>query len=113
MDFILIYVTHPDQKAAEKICNHLLERRMIACVNYFPITSASWWTGKIARCDEIVSVLKTRKGNWDQVKSEVKRLHPYKIPCIMKFPVEANKEYEDWIQDETQPVKALKQKNKK
>ncbi len=29
------------------------------------------------------------------------KIHSYKIPCITKFDVEANKIYEEWIRKET------------
>jgi len=28
-------------------------------------------------------------------------MHSYKVPCIMKLDVQANKEYEDWVESET------------
>jgi uncharacterized protein involved in tolerance to divalent cations len=42
MAFIGIYVTHQSREEAEKIAHHLLQEKMIACVNYFPIQSAYW-----------------------------------------------------------------------
>ncbi len=32
---------------------------------------------------------------------QVEAIHPYETPCIMKFEVEANKAYADWIHNET------------
>jgi len=101
MGFILIYVTYPNIKEANKAVQHLLKKRLIACANTFPIKATSGWTGKIAECSEIISIFKTKKENWEKVKSEIKKIHPYKIPCIMKINVESNKEYADWIKSET------------
>jgi len=101
MTFIIIYVTHKNLSAAKKIATHLLEKRLIACVNYFPITSSYWWNGKIEQTKEIVSLIKTRSENRKKVESEIKKIHPYKTPCIMKIDVEANSDYEEWIRKET------------
>lgn len=101
MGFILIYVTYPNIEEANKTISYLLEKKLIACANSFSIKAASHWTGKIVECDEIVSILKTKKGNWEKVESEVKKMHSYKVPCIIKLDVEANKEYESWIESET------------
>lgn len=101
MSFIIIYVTHKDLKSAKKVANHLLNKHLIACANYFPITSSYWWNGKIENSNEIVSLLKTSKNNWTKVRDEIKQIHPYKTPCIMKLNVTANKDYEDWITKET------------
>ena len=101
MAFIIIYITYPNMAEAKKAAFHLLQKRLIACANYFPIKSSSCWTGKVEECDEVVLILKTKNGNWTKVKSEVKKTHPYKAPCIMKLDVEANEEYESWIKSET------------
>lgn len=101
MKFIVIYITHPNMKEAKRICSVLLEKRLIACANYFPIESTYWWKGKIENSKEIVSLVKTRKANWTKVKKVVEAIHPYEIPCIMKFEVEANRSYADWIHQET------------
>ena len=101
MGFIIVYVTYPNMEEANKIVHHLLKNKLIVCANFFPIKATSNWTGKIMEVNEIISFLKTRKENWKKVKSEIEKLHPYKIPCIIKINVESNKEYEDWIRKET------------
>ena len=88
-------------KEAKKVSNYLLKNKLIACVNYFPIESAFWWRGKISKSKEIVSLVKAKKENWSKIKEEVKKIHPYNTPCIMKFDVEANEDYEKWVNDET------------
>ncbi|MFH1359074.1 MAG: divalent cation tolerance protein CutA [archaeon] len=35
------------------------------------------------------------------VAKEIQKIHSYDIPCIIKINVEVNKEYDDWISDET------------
>jgi periplasmic divalent cation tolerance protein len=100
MGFIVIYITHPDLKTAKKIVAALLEQRLIACANFFPIESAYRWKGKVEHSKEIVSIVKTAKKNWRKVKDEVIKLHPYETPCIMRFDVRANEDYEKWIKAE-------------
>ena len=73
MTFIIIYVTHKNLEDAQKIAFHLLKRKFISCVNFFPIKSAYWWKDKIENSKEVVSLLKTKKGNWEKVKSEIKK----------------------------------------
>ncbi|KKT87534.1 MAG: hypothetical protein UW95_C0031G0004 [Parcubacteria group bacterium GW2011_GWC1_45_14] len=34
MKIILIYITHENVEQAKKVAEHLLEKRLIACVNY-------------------------------------------------------------------------------
>ena len=101
MAFIIVKVTYPNKEEMDKAIVHLLKKKLISSANSFPIKSTSNWTGKIAEVDEYIALLKTRKGNWEKVRDEVKKIHSYKIPCIAKIDAEANKEYEDWINKET------------
>ena len=101
MGFIIIYVTHESLKSAKKIASHLLDKRLIACANFMPIEACYWWKGSIESSEEYVSILKTRTLNWDIVKDEIEKIHPYDVPCIIKIDVEANKSYEDWVEKET------------
>ena len=101
MAFIIIYTTYPNIEEAKKITSHLLQKKIIACANFFPITSSFWWKGKIENSKETVALLKTKKENWEIVKSEIKKIHSYEVPCIIKMDVEANQDYEKWINEET------------
>jgi len=97
MPFILIYITHKNLDEAKKVASHLLNKKLIACANFFPIESMYWWKNNIENEKEIVSIVKTKTENWQIVKDEVKKIHPYKTPCIIKIQAEANEDYEHWI----------------
>ena len=86
---------------ARKISTHLLEKKLISSANFFPIKSMSSWTGEIQEVDESIAFLKTRKGNWEKVRDEIKRIHPYEVPCIIKIEADANEDYESWINKQT------------
>jgi len=98
---ILIYITCKDKAEAKKISKQLLEKRLIACANIFPIESMYRWKDKIKEDNEIVLLAKTNKKHYEEIEKEVKKIHSYEIPCIMKIKVEANKEYYQWIEKET------------
>lgn len=102
MSFAIIYITHSSEAEAKRVSDHLLQKKMIACANIFPITSAYWWQSTIQHENEWVAVVKTTRENWEKVKSEIEKVHSYEVPCIMKFEVEANAAYEKWIRDEVE-----------
>ncbi len=104
MRFAMVYITHADETAAQRLCAHLLEQRLIACANIFPIISAYWWQGAIQNDGEWVSIVKTTLEKWDTLKDVVAQLHPYQTPCIIKIEVESNAAYEQWIHDSVQKV---------
>ena len=105
MSFIIAYITNPNNETAEKIVSHLVENRIIACGNIFPIKSIYWWKGKVEKENEVVAIVKTTNEKWELLKEEVKKMHPYDVPCIVKIDAEANEEYEKWIEEETQNKK--------
>ena len=98
---IVCYVTFPNDQEADFISSKLLENRIIACYNTFSVKSSYNWQWAIENWDEIVSLMKTRKDNWKVLKQKIEGLHTYKVPCIMKFEVDANDEFEKWVKDET------------
>ena len=97
--FIVVYVTHATELAAKKVADYLLNKKLVACANIFPITSAYWWQEKITKESEWVSIVKTIPEKWDQLVEDIEAVHPYTTPCIMKFEVTANQAYENWIRD--------------
>ena len=102
MTFILVYATFKDTGEAEKIIRHLLEQQLIACGNIFPVTSFYRWKDEIASSSEITALLKTRKDNWEKVKTYIESVHSYEIPCVIRLEeVESNESFAAWIQAET------------
>ena len=99
MSFIIVYITHATEKVATKVSNYLVEQKFVACANIFPIKSAYWWKSALQSENEWVTIVKTIPENWVALKKEVEAIHPYDVPCIMKFDVEANEAYENWIKE--------------
>jgi periplasmic divalent cation tolerance protein len=101
MPFLIFYVTHPDEAAAQQFGQRLLERRLVACANIFPIRSAYFWEGGLQNDAEWVSILKTRLDLEATVESAARELHPYQTPCLLRYEVRANADYERWIEENT------------
>ena len=59
-----------------------------------------WWKGEIQEDNEVVIIAKTKQETYNKVKQEVKNIHSYETPCIIKIDAEANEEYENWINKE-------------
>ncbi|MBN8680562.1 MAG: divalent-cation tolerance protein CutA [Chitinophagales bacterium] len=106
MPFLLFYTTYPNEATARQIANKLVERKLAACANIFPITSAYWWQGAVQQEGEWVSLLKTRLELETALEKAVQELHPYEVPCIMRLEVRANEAYEKWVEESTVPVPA-------
>ncbi len=94
---IIIYITCKNKAEARKIAKHLLNKGLIVCANLFPIESLYLWKKTLQSQKEYVLILKTEKNKYKQIQKEIKALHSYKTPCIIKLAVTANKEYQQWI----------------
>lgn len=97
---IFIYIANPNKKTAKKIREFLLEKKLAACVNFFPIESSYLWQGKIENTKEYVLLAKTKDKNFEKIKKEVEKIHPYAIPCIAKIKVSSNKKFSSWVEKE-------------
>ncbi len=97
MDIISVYSTFATKEEASRIIQILLEEKLIACANLTPIESFYAWKGEI-RCDGEWSVLaKTTDTLWTTIKNRISELHSYEIPCIIRYQIEANKAYTEWV----------------
>jgi periplasmic divalent cation tolerance protein len=97
---IFIYITCSNKKEAKKIGLTLVKKRLAACCNIFPIESIYWWQDKVAKDREVVLIAKTLKKNFKKVEKEVKKLHGYKVPCILEISIkEGNIKYLNWLKN--------------
>jgi len=96
----LVYITCKDEEEAVKISKHLLDKRLIACSNMYPIRSMYRWQGKLQDEKEFVMMAKTKEKNYEKIKEEVKKIHSYDVPCILKIDAEANESFNRWVNEE-------------
>lgn len=99
MEFLLIYITFPSETQAQTISDTLVEQKLVACANIFPIASTFWWQGQIDHEAEWVAIVKTMPEHWEAVEKTVCALHPYEVPCLLRIPVTANEAYAQWIKE--------------
>ena len=100
MKYTACYITTSGEKEAEKIADMLLEKRLIACANMFPIKSKYWWKGKIEKSNEFMLICKTKSDKSKKIIEEVKKIHSYDIPCINFIPIEkGNLDFLKWIDE--------------
>jgi len=99
-DYIIVLVTIATKDEAEKIVQHLLNEKLIACGNIVgPVTSFFRWSGKVERAEEYLALMKSRKDLFAKLSEAVKALHSYEVPEILALPVvEGSKAYLDWLE---------------
>lgn len=96
---IIAYITAKDKKEAEKISTILLDKRLLACANYFQVNSRYLWKGKIVKDNEYAIICKTLKKNIRKIKENVAKIHSYECPCIVFWKAKANAKYKKWVKE--------------
>jgi len=96
-ELAFFYITNPSKEEAKRIAKHLLDKRIIASANIFPIESMYWWEGKITEGSEFVLIAKTSIANSQALEDEVASIHPYNVPCIIRINAFANTVFSEWL----------------
>lgn len=96
-EMVFIYTVMPNQDAAAKIGAILIENRLAACVNSFPINSAYIWNNEMTLDDEIVVLIKSIESKFKEIEQEILANHPYEVPIIAKWKVSVNASYFEWL----------------
>ncbi len=106
-----VYITASSMDEAKGLAKTLLEKKLIACANLFPINSIYYWNNELQEDNEFAMILKTRAELVDKLLVEVKNIHSYDVPCIVTWPIaKGSEEYLSWIDHET-TKKMLRKKN--
>lgn len=102
---LLVYITMPDGDAARVFCKTLVRERLAACANILGgAESFYWWRGELETAAETVCLFKTTRERFPAFLEKAKALHPYDVPCIVAWPLEAgNGDFYDWIGAESAP----------
>lgn len=96
---IVVYFTAGTEEEAKRISEKLIEEKLVACANYFPVQSIYWWKGEVQRGKEVAVLLKTQKKNFEKIVKRIKKLHSYELPVIEKFDVKTYPEVEKWVKE--------------
>ena len=98
----MAYVTAPDRETARTIARVVVERRLAACANYWPVESRYWWNGTQEEAREFVIIFKTRRSLVRKLIAAVRDVHPAEVPCIVSYSMAvAWPQYLSWIDAET------------
>lgn len=100
-----IYVTAASEEEMLRIGWALVEERLAACINVFPVKSIYRWQGAVQQEEEVAAFVKTQEGHTAQVIARIKELHSSEIPCIEVLPVnQGYPPYLAWVKEETTRV---------
>lgn len=98
----IVITTTSSQESAEKIIAVVMEKRLAACVQVFPVVSHYVWKDKLQKDDEILLQMKMRTEDYAALEAAIRAVHPYETPEIVRVEIaEGSEEYLDWVRDVT------------
>jgi len=99
----MLYATARNEKEAVRIAARLLQKKLVACANIFPVRSLYRWKGRISDENEFVIVMKTRKSLVPKSIEEAARIHSYEVPCLVSYEMDKGlPAYLNWIDEQTE-----------
>jgi periplasmic divalent cation tolerance protein len=101
-DKIIVLTTCESSQDAQTIAETLVEKRLAACVNILPgLKSVYRWQGKVENATELLLLIKTRRGLFEQLSAELARIHPYEVPEVIALPlIDGAPAYLGWLEKE-------------
>jgi len=99
--YVVLCMTFPSRAEAERVVQHLLEQRLVACANLVDaVMSHFWWQGKRDQAEEVLVMAKTSAEKYADVEKAVAHMHSYAVPEIIALPIIAGlPAYLEWIRD--------------
>jgi periplasmic divalent cation tolerance protein len=97
---LLVITTLPDQDAAERLAETLVETGLAACVNIgAAVTSIYKWDKQLQRGTELMLTIKTTRARYPALEQAIVDGHPYELPELIAVPITAGlSEYLAWIE---------------
>lgn len=101
MTAVEITVTGPPDDI-ERIAGDLLDARLVACAQIWPMRSRYWWAGRIEEANEVRVAMHSRAELFDSVRQRVSQSHPYEVCCIFSTVLnDLDWDYLQWIHEST------------
>lgn len=98
----VVLVTAASKAEAEAIARSLVEAKLAACVNLFPIHSIYTWQGTLHQEEEWQLLIKTDLSLFSTLERRVRELHSYEVPEVVALPILAGSHpYLRWMAEQT------------
>jgi len=98
--FVGLVLSCGSWQEAQKIADSLLEKKLVACVEFFETKSKYHWQGGLETADEVKMIMHSVEHLFDTIESEVKKLHSYDTFVLQAIPVTyVSAEAKVWLED--------------
>lgn len=95
---VFIYTTCANMEEARKLGTMMVEQKVAACVDMWPIHSIYEWEGKVTDHEEAMLRVTTLEARLQMVDQIISKNHSYSVPMIATVDVRRiNPEYREWL----------------
>ena len=110
---VIILSTFPDEKSSISLAKKLINKKLCACINLTKVRSLYNWNNKLEDQEEYLVLFKTTTSTVEELKSNIKRAHPYEVPEIVEIRMnKVSKSYLSWLAESTNKIEKKKQKSR-
>ena len=101
-DIVLVTIGCASEEEALRLSKALVDEKLVACANAYPVQSTYDWKGERVVCEEVCLELKTIRSKVDAIEKRVGDLHSYEVPGILVVPIEqSNVAFAAWVREQT------------
>ena len=109
---VIILSTFPDEGSSILLAKELINKKLCACINLTKVRSLYNWKNKLEDREEYLVLFKSTTSTVEELKSNIKRAHPYEVPEIVEIRMnKVSKSYLSWLAESTNKIEKKKQKS--
>jgi periplasmic divalent cation tolerance protein len=98
---VFIYTTCANTLEAENLGKLILDQKIGACVDFWPIHTMYHWEGKMRNHKEVMMLITTFEPKIETVSDLITQNHSYSVPLIGSVDVRRiNRPYKEWMTGE-------------
>jgi periplasmic divalent cation tolerance protein len=100
--FIELVLTCGSWQEAQKVADVLLEKHLVACVEFMEVKSKYWWKRQLDEANEIKLIMTSLEKHFEAVEKELKTHHSYETFVLQAIPlVHVSEDAAKWLSEVT------------
>jgi periplasmic divalent cation tolerance protein len=109
---VIILSTFPNEESSVSVAKELINKKLCACINLTKVRSLYNWNNKLEDQEEYLVLFKSTTSTVEELKSNIKRAHPYEVPEIVEIRMnKVSKSYLSWLAESTNKIEKKEQKS--
>ena len=84
-EYVEFVLTCGSWQEAQAIADGLLEKRLVACVEFIDIKSKYHWQGAIEESQEVKLIMESLASKFEEVEDEIAKLHSYETFVLQQL----------------------------